>query len=81
MNGKICAAFIKFTLNELVMTFSENNVTLLKILCDYCNAKLEVRIAKQVGLNVKENFQCPECKKVYSARAFLPCRLNIYQSE
>jgi transposase-like protein len=54
------------------MTFNENNVTQLKMLCDYCNAKLEVNIAKQVGLNVKENFRCPECKKIFSARAFLP---------
>jgi transposase-like protein len=54
------------------MAFNENNVTQLKIQCDYCNAKLEVNIAKQVGLNVKENFKCPECDKTYSARAFLP---------
>jgi transposase-like protein len=52
--------------------YNESSHIELKIVCDYCQAKLAVKIVKQMGLNEKENFKCPECEKDYSARASLP---------
>ena len=40
--------------------------------CDYCNAKIEVRYVIQTGHNEKEEYNCPECNKLFHSKASLP---------
>lgn len=38
-------------------------------ICDYCGCEFKIIILKQDGHNDTEEYQCPECRKIYKAKA------------
>ena len=45
--------------------------------CDYCGAKFKAIITRQSGHNEREDYNCPDCNKRYSARASLPIKVTL----
>ncbi|KAA2224669.1 hypothetical protein [Chryseobacterium sediminis] len=45
--------------------------------CDNCGAELEVHVVKQKSHNEKEEYNCPECNKLFYARVSQPIQKII----